>query len=247
MVPSNVDWAETCQLLFHVKPYAYELNILDAVFRKKAKRITIRATTRAGKSYTLAEIAIIKAVFEDNIRVGIIAPSFDKTRIIMDYVATFLAGNQMFDDIVMVEVSGLSKLERLRKEVSKRRITFRNGSLIDCKSVDLDSKGFGVLGWAYDCLPAGTLILTDNGKVRIEDIVRNRLRCKVLSRSKSGNLEFMSVTKYAIMNAPHQTTIATKRNKIKCTMNHPIWVKGKGFVKASEIRAGDEVGVVGYR
>ena len=161
-VSSNVEWAMACELFFHVKPYSYELDILNAVFTKKAKKITIRATTRAGKSYTLAEIAILKAVLEDDCRVGIIAPSFDKTRIIMDYVASFLAGNQIFDDIVMIEVSSLSKLERLRKEVSKRRITFKNGSAIECKSVDLDSKGFGVMGYAYDCIIVDETDLIDD-------------------------------------------------------------------------------------
>ena len=235
---------EVCAVAFGKSIYPYQKQIIEAAFRHR--KITIRATTRAGKSYCMAMVAILRAVVLPNHRVGIIAPTHDKTRIIMNYIADLLASNAMFDSWAMVSTEGLTKLERLRKEVSKKRITGTNGSSIECLSVDLDARGFGVMGRAFDCLPAGAVILTDKGKIKVEDMVRERLRCRVLSRGKNGKLEFVFVSKYAVMKAPQETTIATKRNKLKCTANHPFYVKSRGFVKASEIKVGDEVGVVGY-
>ena len=138
-----------CKELFQVEIYPYQEEMLKAAFDPKVRKITIRAATRAGKSYCMAMVAIAKATLEDNHRVGIIAPTYPKTKIIMSYVADLLAANSIFDQIVMVESAGLTKLERLRKEVSKHRITFHNGSSIEIKSVDLASKGFGVTGFAY--------------------------------------------------------------------------------------------------
>lgn len=150
VIPEKIDWKAMTSAFFKTKPYPYQEEIFKAAFNRKNRRITIRAATRAGKSYCLGMTAILKAVLSDNHRVGIIAPTYPKTKIIMSYVADLLAENDMFDQIVMVEAAGLTKLERLRKEVSKQRITFLNGSSIEIKSVDLASKGFGVTGFAYD-------------------------------------------------------------------------------------------------
>lgn len=152
----------TCKLLFGRTPYSYQERINNAVFVRECKKITIRATTRAGKSFNMAEIGILKATFKPNHRVGIIAPTHPKTRIIMNYVADLLAGNTMFDDAVMVSTEGLTTLERLRKEVSKNRITFRNGSSIEGRSVDLDSRGFGALGFAYQTIIVDETDLIDD-------------------------------------------------------------------------------------
>ena len=138
---------EACAIAFGKSIYFYQKDIINASFR--SRKTTIRATTRAGKSYCMAMVAILRATLLPNHPVGIIAPTHDKTRIIMNYVADLLAANPMFDEWAMVSTEGLTKLERLRKEVSKKRITGTNGSAIQCLSVDLDARGFGVMGWAF--------------------------------------------------------------------------------------------------
>ena len=145
----DMDWDKFCPQVYQINPYPYERCILDATFKQHARRITIRASTRAGKSYTLAMVAVTRAAFYPNWPVGVIAPTYPKTRKIMDYVADLLAVNPSFDKKVMLDVEGLTRLERLRKEVSKKRITFTNGSSIHSLSADVDSKGFGVMGFAY--------------------------------------------------------------------------------------------------
>jgi len=149
-LPKSVNWETIAEEYFHLKLYPYQVNIINKAFTFGIKKITIRATTRAGKSYSMAQVAILKAVFCDKHRVGVVAPTNAKTRIIMNYIAELLAGDPKFDDMVMLNSEGLNKLDRLRNEVSKNRITFTNGSSIEAKSVDLDSRGFGAMGFAYD-------------------------------------------------------------------------------------------------
>lgn len=144
------DLTNTCKYFFDITPYDYQIKIMNAIFSPKKRKITIRATTRAGKSYTLAMAAILYAIFNDNRRIGIVARSFDKAQYIMEYIAMFLSSNQIFDQIVMVDAKAMTRLERLRKEVSKRKITLLNGTSIEIKSADVNRGGFGVMGAGYD-------------------------------------------------------------------------------------------------
>jgi hypothetical protein len=162
---SEIGFTHLCAVAFGIDIYDYQETILKAAFT--CRKITIRATTRAGKSYCMAIVAIMRAITLPNHTVGIIAPTHDKTRIIMNYIAELLASNPMFDELVMVSTEGLTKLERLRKEVSKKRITFRNGSSIQCLSVDLDSRGFGVMGWGFS-----TVIVDESDMIDDESYVK---------------------------------------------------------------------------
>ena len=52
----------------------------------------------------------------------------------------------------MISTEGLTNLERLKKEVSKKKITLKNNSSIEFKSVDLNREGFAVMGLGYDLI-----------------------------------------------------------------------------------------------
>lgn len=139
-----------CKMLFGIKLYSYQIAILDALFSEHRK-VTIRATTRAGKSYAIAIGAILYAMFKPGSRVGIVAPSYPKAKILMNYISDILLTNEAFLKEVEIDMAGKSRLEGLKKEVSRRRITFTNGSSIELHSVDLGKKGIGIMGRGYDC------------------------------------------------------------------------------------------------
>jgi len=134
---------------FQFKLYPSQIQIADFFFNNK-KKCTIRAVTRYGKSQVIALCAIMYAIFNDNKRVGIIAPTNEKTKIIMSYIQSALASCPQMNNIVDLDVMELSKLERLKREVSKRKITFKNGSSIQVLSPDIKGKGFGAMGSAFD-------------------------------------------------------------------------------------------------
>ena len=139
--------SEFVQKHFKITLYGYQIRIIDQILNENRK-VSIRATTRAGKSYAVAIGCIAYAFLNNGAKVGIIAPTYPKTRIIMDYIAEMLSTSDL-ETAIDLDVMGLSKLERLKREVSKHKITFRNGSYIEILSADVTGHGFGAMGKGF--------------------------------------------------------------------------------------------------
>lgn len=129
--------------------YHYQDPIINATLDWDIQLNTIRAATRSGKSFIISGCLIACASIYENIRIGIIAPSKDKTKIIMTYILELLSSSDL-ETIIDLDTMGLSRIERLKKEVSKSRVTFKNGSSIEIKTADVKNKGFSLMGSAYD-------------------------------------------------------------------------------------------------
>lgn len=134
---------------FGIDLYPYQQEIIYYVLSEHRK-VSIRATTRAGKSYALAIGAIMYASLYPGKTVGIIAPTKDKSRIIMTYIFQMLALSKQMEKVVLVDMKELSRLQKLGREVSKQRISFRGNGYIEIKSADVNKRGFGTMGFAYD-------------------------------------------------------------------------------------------------
>jgi hypothetical protein len=132
-----------------IEPYIYQHPIINAVLNPDIKRSTIRATTRSGKSFIVSASLIAAASIFSNIKIGIIAPSKDKTKLIMTYILELLSTSDL-EPVIDLDMMGLTKMERLKREVSKSRVTFKNGSSIEIKTADVKGKGFSLMGAAYD-------------------------------------------------------------------------------------------------
>ena len=144
---------------FNIKNYEYQINILNKILGRD-RRVTIRATTRAGKSFALGQGAIMKAIFKDNHKIGLIAPTYPKTQILMNYVTEMLSQSRGLENIIDLDVMGLTKLEKLKKEVSKKKITFKTNSSIQILSADIQRKGMGAMGSGFD-----TTIVDESGEI----------------------------------------------------------------------------------
>jgi len=150
---------------------------------------------------------------------------------------------------VAIDLKELSRLERLGTEVSKRRITFKNGSYIEFRSADVQHRGMGAMGFGYNCiicLPKDEKVMTDRGEIKIGDIVEKKLDVKILSYdSEKDCLEYQPIEDYYKSKPKDLIEIQTKNRKLKLTSNHPVFVKGKGFIKAGELKEGDELCIMG--
>ena len=96
------------------------------VYEPEYPRVGIRAVTQYGKSDVTA-MALGKIVTEERERrekILIVSPSEKQSSIIMGYFIQHLFDHVCFQRSIEFEGS----LERLRKERSKKRITFRGGS-----------------------------------------------------------------------------------------------------------------------
>lgn len=143
-----------CKRHFNIDLFNYQKPIISNILNKSISQLSIRACTRAGKSYTVALSAIAYASIYSNSKIGIIAPSKEKTKIIMNYIAELLSISDL-EGVIDLDVMQLTKLERLKREVSKNKITFKNGSYIQILTADVKGKGFSLMGAAFD------LIITD--------------------------------------------------------------------------------------
>ena len=103
--------------------------------------------------------------------------------------------------------------------------------------------GGAITGRGADCFPAGTLIRTDKGNIPIETC-NNRTR--VLSYNHERNLPQYKQVKASLKKVKRRfveiTTISG--HKVTSTDTHPIFVIGKGYVKAKELKEGQRVRVL---
>lgn len=104
-----------------------------------------------------------------------------------------------------------------------------------------------ILDEAHVCLSPDALVETDTGSFRIEDVVKNRLNCKIKSFDEStGSIVYKQITDY------HETL--TKKPIIRieveddgvvksldCTIDHQICTRNRGFVPAMFLTEEDDI------
>lgn len=96
--------------------------IFQAIVFKKHKRVVILASTQYGKTLIVAIACIVVAcVFQEV--TAVVAPSVDKSKLLMRYFIYHLGDNPFW--LLLLEKN--TKLERLKMEESKDRIILRNG------------------------------------------------------------------------------------------------------------------------
>lgn len=92
--------------------------------------------TQYGKSFTVALAVLVRAVLFGE-KWAIVAPSHPKAMIIMRYIIDFAYSNDDFRSQLDMEEK---QKDRLRREVSKTRVTFRRGGEIFVLSADSRNK-----------------------------------------------------------------------------------------------------------
>ena len=130
-------------------PYALtqgQSDIFRIVYKPSILRGIIRAVTQYGKS-DVCSMALVSTVCERKEKVLLVAPSIKQTAIIMNYVIGHLFDHPYLTSMLDIDTS----LERLKRERSKDRITFKTDSEIfiltaDAETVKKEAKnlmGFG--------------------------------------------------------------------------------------------------------
>lgn len=87
----------------------------------------------------------------------------------------------------------------------------------------------------HACLVTGTLVTTDTGLVPIESIMPGNF---VLTRQGYRQVQMSGITsRYAKV----LTVVFSDGRRLTGTANHPVWVKGKGFIPLGTLRYGDMI------
>lgn len=131
----------------------------ELVFRKN-KRVQILTPTQYGKSFVVALACIIISCIQKEV-VAVVAPTTDKTRMIMRYYVEHLGDNPMF----AAQLEKNTRLERLRMEESKDRIILRNGGGIFAISVQAGNSKKGI----ESAMGSGSKIIVEDESCLIPD------------------------------------------------------------------------------
>ena len=91
----------------------------------------------------------------------------------------------------------------------------------------------------FSCLAAGTPIWTDAGPVAVEKI---KVGDRVLSQdAETGELAYKPVLHTTVRLNAELVKLELLDDTVTCSVGHRFWISGKGWVKARDIRAGDEL------
>ena len=230
-----------CYTWFKVKLTPMQVEIVRKIAFSESKRLVISCMTRYGKSYCVAMGVLIYIFINRDKRILLLAPQDIQTGIIKNYLSMFIVQCEALRSLVDIALTGL---DRLKSEVSKKRITFKNG----CEVMTLSAEGEGtrLMGFGGDliiCLPYNAMIHTDKGILKVGDIVEKRIDCKVLSYNHQLSLlEYKDILKYE--KNPSRPLISFKTDKgsvFSCTVDHPVYVFGKGYIRADSVVINDKV------
>jgi hypothetical protein len=112
-----------------------QLNIVASILDPTLKRVVISCMTRYGKTRVAAIALLLYILTNTNKRVLIIAPTIDQTNIIRNYMAEMIAENPTLSSLV--DHTTHTGPEHLKSEMSKKRVTFKNG----CELITLTAYG----------------------------------------------------------------------------------------------------------
>lgn len=91
-----------------------------------------------------------------------------------------------------------------------------------------------------ECFPAGTKVNTLNGLLDIDFVVENRMDVPILSLNlNNGAVEYKRILRW--VKKPYSGAmikIGLSDKSFECTPNHKIFVEGRGYVRADEIKPG---------
>lgn len=160
-----------CRVLFRYKGkplelYSYQVPIIERLLFLDKKRVICIANTRAGKSLAVAIGIILCALFNPNKRIIQLAPTYSQARIISGYVAEHLGDHAFIRNSVDMEID-MRDIDRLRREVSRNKITFKNRTSIQI----LSAEGAGERLFGF----GGDVIVTDESELIKDEVFNTKI------------------------------------------------------------------------
>ena len=122
------------QILWNVKLTKMQVEIVRLIAFAEHKRVVISAMTRYGKSYSVALGVCLYILFNKNKRILLIGPRQIQTLIIRNYIADNIVACDVMIKLLEIDIKGAG---RIKREVSRSRITFKNG----CELLTLSAEG----------------------------------------------------------------------------------------------------------
>jgi len=197
------------------------------------RKMSVSAMTRWGKSFCVTIGLALLIDFGVPAKIAFLGPKQEQAGILRQYLAELILADKSLLSKAQIYVTGE---ERIVKEASRKRMTFKTGAEYRVFSGEGDADrlmGFG-------CVPPGAKIITNQGIMTAEQIWKTGEKLFIYSYNhKSKRCEFQRI-KRKIMN-PGRNLIKINYTKgdFIVTDNHPVYIKGKGYIEAKHVRNKD--------
>lgn len=133
MNPKNLILKNLIKKLLDISLSSGQLDIVNSIYYKKEKRVQVICCTQYGKSFAVA-IAVLLCMTVKNEKFLIVAPTEKKASIIMSYIIDLMGKSPIF--YLQLDYEKGDTYERLKRERSKKKITFSNGGAVEILSLD---------------------------------------------------------------------------------------------------------------
>jgi len=123
--------------VYPLELYEYQKEIFNTIVQRRFPRIHCITPTQAGKSMTVGAAVLTRCMTHPSEKWAIVAPSTEKAMIIMRYIIDFCMSSPIYKTQLDMEEG---QKNRLKREISKKRIVFKNDSQIFVLSADSRNK-----------------------------------------------------------------------------------------------------------
>ena len=144
-----------------------QVEIVRAIAYEETDRLSVCAMTRYGKTQCVAIGIALFILWNNNRKIMFIAPTRDKAAILRDYMADLVLRCPELINLADWEISGK---ERLKKEASKSRLTFKNGC--EYRIFSAHGEGSSLMGFGVGTY--GGIIIKDEA-CEIEDKANTKI------------------------------------------------------------------------
>ena len=163
---ANYDTKLVVKTLFEIDLTDNQLKIVESVAKddKKNKRVVICCYTRYGKSFCVALGILLYLLTHTNKRILLLSPTDRQTTIIRNYIVRFLIFNANSRKLLDIYAR---REEKLKRELSHKRITFKNG----CEILVMSTEGRAARLMGF----GGDLIVMDESALISHEVYQMRI------------------------------------------------------------------------
>ena len=179
---------------------SYQEDVIRRIITNQNDRIIVIAATQSGKSMSIALALILKAVLVPGEEIVNVSATYKQAEIIFDYIRRHLQDNSLISNEVFYKSAF--------RELSREKITFRNGSYIKILSAGGAGEGETLLGHS-----ASTLVIDESGS--IEDVVYKTKILRMLGAERGRKKQLIE------LGTPH------RQNHFSESWNNPAYHKIK--------------------
>jgi len=206
-----------------------QIEIVRKIAFMESKKLSISAMTRYGKTQCVACGVGLLLDFGVPAKIAFLGPKEEQAGIIRQYLSELIVTDKSLLSKAQLFATGA---DRLGKEASKKRMTFVTGAEYRVFSGEGDADrlmGFG-------CVPSEAEIITNNGIKTAEQIWKNNNKPLIYSYNhKKNKCEFQRIKRRIKNPGRDLIKIYHEAGSFIVTDNHPIYIKGKGYIQAKNV------------